>query len=397
MSSAEQIYRVLLRLYPAKHRKVYGPSMLQHARDLNRTAQQRGSWHVVALWLRLLIDGIVNAVIEHREAIMTTNGKYKPVPWLSVLLAAIPGLWVALSKRQGDELAPLLQILGGGYILLFAIGLPAMWWRRRQFPVWGLMFAGLLTWFLTYTAGHAILIQLNLPYVFGWGMGTVILNIALATALFVVLLRGQHVPGSVWALIGLIVLFQILGGNIYGSIILGNNIHIRKLLQFLLASLVLPAEGLMLVGVGLLVARQHGVLALLFVVGGYSYMFLDSDYLFGSRVRDWSGLSLYLVTVSLLVLVLMPVALLRAKTRLGRALAVFGPLLVFVVVRLALPIVATGRSFAALLPGDVGISLNVLLALIVGWFLYSHIGDVSHNAEYKDDMPTRVISPTVSG
>ena len=46
MALAERIYRLLLRLYPAKHRKDYGEPMLQHARDLRRAAQQRGRWQV---------------------------------------------------------------------------------------------------------------------------------------------------------------------------------------------------------------------------------------------------------------------------------------------------------------------------------------------------------------
>ena len=117
MTPAEHIYRVLLWLYPAKHRRAYGRPMLQHARDLNRAARQRGRRHVATLCLRLMIDGIVNAGIEHMEAIVTAKGTYKPVPWLSVLLAAVPGLWIALSRRHADVLAPLLLILGGGYIL----------------------------------------------------------------------------------------------------------------------------------------------------------------------------------------------------------------------------------------------------------------------------------------
>lgn len=391
MTTAEHIYRILLWLYPAQHRKVYGPSMLQHAHDLSRVAQQRGRWHLAALWLRLMIDGILNAVIEHREAIMTAKRTVKPVPWLSVLLSIVPGLWIALSRRHADVLGPLLLILGGGYILLIVLGLPAIWWRKRQFPVWALLFVGMLTWLVPYKARTELLPQMSLPNIFSWETGIALLIIALTTTLFVVLLRGQHLPGSVWAFIGFMLLVNILGATIYLSIWLENDLQIRDLLPFLLVSLALLADGLMLVAVGLLAARRHGVLALLFIIGGYSYLFLDNDYLFGYPSRDWSGLPLYLITMSLLYLVLTPIALLRAKTRLGRALALFGPVLLFLILRLIVPILATGQSFAMLRLGDVGISLNILFTLMLAWVLYSYIGNLSQKAENDNHEPSPII------
>lgn len=387
MTPAERIYQVLLWLYPAKHRRAYGRLMLQHARDLSRAARQRGRWHTAVLCSRLIIDGITNAFIEHKEAIMTAHVTYKPVPWPSVLLAAVPGLWVALSRRHADVLGPLLLVLGGGYILLFVIGLPAMWWRERRFPIWGLMFAGALAWFVTFRLGTGLSQRVSLPYNFGWELGVVILNIVLATVLFVVLLRGHRLPGSVWFVVGIIGLVDVVGAIIYGSIQLGDGLQIRELQGYMMASLALPAEGLMLIAVGLLAARQHGLLALLVVIGGYGYIFMDTDYLFGYPSRDWPGLPLYLVTVSLLYLVLTPVAMLRAKTRRGRALAVFVPVILFLVVRAVVPILITGRTLAALRPGDAGMSLNVLLTLILAWFLYSQMA-VSHEAQY-DPLPGR--------
>jgi len=387
MTPAERIYRLLLWLYPAKHRQAYGPLMLQHARDLSRATRQRGRWHMAILCLRLMIDGITNAFVEHKEAIMTAHDTYKPVPWLIVFLAAVPGLWVALSRRHTDVLEPVLLVLGGGYILLFTLVLPVMWWRQRRFPVWGLMFAGTLAWFLTLWVGRALFQQVGLPDIFGWDLGVVILNLGLAAVLLVALLAGQRLPASVWIVLGIIGLINILGAIIYGSIELGEGFQLRELQRYMVASLALLAEGLMLVAVGLLAARQYGVLALLVVIGGYGYIFLDTDYLFGYPSRDWPGLALYLVTVSLLYLVLTPVGLLRAKTRRGRALAVFVPVVVFLVVRLAVPILITGRSFAVLRPGDTGMSLNVLLTLILAWFLYNHMA-IPHEAQV-DPLPGR--------
>ena len=65
MGVAERLYKLLLCLYPAQHRQLYGECMLQHARDLSRDARESGRWPVVLLCLRLLKDGLANAAIEH--------------------------------------------------------------------------------------------------------------------------------------------------------------------------------------------------------------------------------------------------------------------------------------------------------------------------------------------
>jgi two-component system sensor histidine kinase UhpB len=63
---SDRVYRTLLVVYPAAHRRAYGPSMAQVFRDLCRDAQlQAGAWGLVALWLRTLLDLSVTAVTEH--------------------------------------------------------------------------------------------------------------------------------------------------------------------------------------------------------------------------------------------------------------------------------------------------------------------------------------------
>ena len=103
MSTAERIYRLLLQLYPSQHRQAYGAQMLQLARDLERDACRGGGRHITILYVRLVIDGIYNAGIEHLEAFMASN-RIQPAAWLTVLLAAIPGLLVVLSRRTSARL-----------------------------------------------------------------------------------------------------------------------------------------------------------------------------------------------------------------------------------------------------------------------------------------------------
>ena len=153
MTLAEPVYRALLWLYPREHRHDYEEPMLQHARDLGRVAQQRGPWHVAILCSRLLRDGVVNAAIEHMEAIGMADNRYTPVPWQSVILASLPGLLIAVTRRHADLLDPLLPILGYLYLGLVLLGAPIIWWRKRRFPEWALLPAGTLVWVLTFSAG----------------------------------------------------------------------------------------------------------------------------------------------------------------------------------------------------------------------------------------------------
>jgi hypothetical protein len=381
MILAEHFYRMLLRLYPTKHRQAYERPMLQHARDMSRAARQQGRWHVAILCLRLLIDGIVNAGTEHMEAVMMANNRFKPAPWLIVLLASLPGLLVALSRRNVELLAPLLPILGYFYLGLLVLVLPILWWQRRRFPVWALLPAGALVWLLTYRAGTELSWQVNSLHILdlkwmGIETGIAILNIVLAVAIFVVLLRGQHMPGSVWLVISLIVFGHLLLATLYSFARYGGDRLFAGMFEYFTTSGLGPVEGLMLVAIGLLAARQHGILALLVVIGGYSYMITDTDYLFGYPIREWTGLSAYLVAVTILYLIVVPIALLRAKTRLGRALAVFVPVVAFHVARLTVPLLVIQQPLK-MRPGDVIASINVVLSLILAWVLYSHISDTT--------------------
>jgi len=126
MSLAERLCRMLLWLYPAEHRRAYGGLMIQHARDLSRTARSQGRLQSARLGLRLLKDGVLNAGIEHLEVIKMANTRFKPLPWSSVLLAAYPSLLVALSRQTITPLAPTLAILGYLYLGILLLAPPVI-------------------------------------------------------------------------------------------------------------------------------------------------------------------------------------------------------------------------------------------------------------------------------
>lgn len=390
MTLPEHVYRVLLWLFPAKHRQVYEELMLQHARDLSRAAQQRGCWHVVKLCTRLFIDGIANAGIEHMEAIMTANNRIKPAPWLIILLASLPGLLAVLFRWNPDLLRPVLPILGYFYLGLLLLVLPIIWWQRKRFPVWALLPAGALMWYLTYKAGTELSAQMNLFHRLdlkwiGRETGIALLSIVLIAVIFVVLLRGQRLPGSFWVVIGIIVFSNVIFATLYSLNVYGIDRLLPGMTQYFTTSGLGPLEGLMLVAVGMLAARQHGVLALLVIVGGYSYMFTDTDYLFGYPFREWMGLSAYFVTITILYLVVVPIAFLRARTRLGRVLAVFVPVVAFHVIRLSVPFLVIQQPIQ-LRPGEVIATINIMLSLILAWGLYSYFGDTSSDMQLNDSL-----------
>jgi hypothetical protein len=385
MTLPERLYRMLLWLYPGEHRQVYGEPMLQHARDMARAAQKRGRLQVFLLYFHLLKDGLANAVIERLEGRM--NKPFKPVPWVYVLLAAFPGLLVTLSRRNSDALGPLLPALGYLYLALLVIGLPVIWWRERRFPVWALLPAGVLVWLLAYLLATALPSQIYLLPILRWaGRETwaFILILLLSAGLFFAFLQGRRLPVSFWLVLGVIVF-----GNLVFAIFYSFSRHgvvlIQSVIQYFTLFGVGPVDGFLLLAVGLFAARQHGLLALLFIVGGYHYFVGDTDFISGFLLLDWAWYPVYLYTLTVLYLVAIPIALLRARTRTRRVLALFVPLVVFHAARIIVPALVLQRPFE--MPwGEIVLSINVLLLFVLAWILYDQFEQPVSDVEMEDSL-----------
>ena len=377
MNPAVRLYRALLWLYPAQHRQAYAEPMLLHAHDLERVARQCGHRQLVLLYFHLLIDGIINAGKEHLEAIMEMSKRFTPVPWLSVILACLPGLLMAVGRANPKNLDLLLAILGYAFLALLVIGLPVTWWRSRRFPVWGLLPAGAMTWLATYFAGTA-LAKFVSSFVSVYSRWTGIevwiglLNLTLVVVIFVLIFRRRRPPLAFWLVLGIFLLYNLLVAINVRSSYYDSYGPFLGPIQFLFYSGLGVFESLMLVAVGCLAARQYGHLALLVLVGGFSIMFGDSDYIWPSMYRDWAGVTPYMVLVTLLVMVVAPLGLLRARIRLGRLLAVFIPMVVFGIARVALPLLVDHQPFD-LRSGEIVLSVNMLLSFSLGWILYDRL------------------------
>lgn len=373
MSLAEQIYRVLLWFYPKEHRQAYAESMLLHVRDMSHAAQQMGRWHTTRLCLRLLKDGIVNAVLEHREVIMMTDHRINPSPWLSVSLASFPGLLLGLGQWLETPFIPMLSILGYMYLGILLLALPLLWYRKRQFPEWALLPAGVLLWLLTYLIGTTIAEQINALGFFGsyWMnfAGITVLSAVLATVVFAIVLRDHRAPRTFWLVLGIIVLGNLVLAALFSLSRGGVGQFIPGMIQYFTTSGVGPLDGLMIVAIGLLAARGHGSLAMLVVIGGYYYICADNDYLFGYPFLEWVWLPAYFAAMKMLYLVILPIGLLRARTHLSRALTVFIPLVAFHIIRLTVPSMVIQQKIE-LRPGSIILSINVVLNFVLAWVLY---------------------------
>ncbi|MFO7664402.1 MAG: hypothetical protein R6X18_17665 [Chloroflexota bacterium] len=313
---------------------------------------------------------------------MKTRETYDAVPWWSVLLAVVPGVWLALSRRTADELGLLLGIIGWAYLAILAIALPALWYRTRRFPVWALLPAGVLAWFALYLLATGIS-SLAAPFspFKALEVDIVLIQGLVAAVLLIVLLGGRRLPVAVWGLIALLFAVNLL--VILFVIYPTRQLPISDPIQ-LITVLGGPVEGLMLLAVGLLAVRSHKVLALLVVLGGYGYLLSDTDYLFGYSLRNWSGLTPYLIAMVILYMVVTPVGFMRARSRLSRALALFVPVTAFAALRLVVPWLVVGSSVRTW-PGDVLISVNLILVLATGWLMYDHLGTIQ--AEVPVDEP----------
>ena len=385
MTTAEALYRFLLRLYPEEHRQAYGKLMQQHARDLELAAQGRGRLYVAALYLRLVGDGILNAGKEHWSGLQTANGGIEPAPWTAVLLAAVPGLFMALTRRPAGAIAPALPVLSAVYIALMVVFPLFVWLRDRRLPVWALLPVGFLVWILIQWFKFSVLTTVvpqatfvSIDVVFS------LLMLALAAGIFALMLRGRSVPAAAYVVVALLLLSGPLLAVLLSRTFPWSYTYLQQPIRYLAPAVTMQATALLLVASGLPAARRHNVLALLVVIGGYHTMFGDNAYLYGFHMRDWPGLPFYLAGMSLLFFVLAPAGLLRAKTRLGQAVALFVPATIFLAARIAVPALVLGEAYSieyyTISPRSVFTSATVLLSLIVGWILFSYLGDIQHEA-----------------
>lgn len=231
-------------------------------------------------------------------------------------LAAVPGLLLTLSAALPDMPIPLFL---GAIIVLGGAG---VWLAAREnalaaFPVWALVPLGMALFGVLMGIG-ALFIGFEAQAAF------VLAAVGLLSAVVWVARRakGGRPPAVSWALAGFGVAVYLLGG-----VLLGGEGFDGVLDSWLL--LALPAAA------GLLLAPTHGLPAALILLplGTFIMSFDVEHVIYFSDAPTWSDA--IRIATQLLLMVLLPVWVLRARTPAGQALGLVAPLVAYYVLLVA--------------------------------------------------------------
>ena len=357
MRPSSRIYHFLLKLYPRGHREAFGEPMQTHFNDQLRDAE--GKLALLGLWMRTIIDLVKTVPSEHAE-VAHPEPAY---PWHQVILAILPGALLFIPVAAGDEVKRLITLSVGGFYLLAALVLLA----RKKRAGWTLPILGMAGTFALFWASFFLLPLLGLGQYLGSGLPWVLP--ALLLLLLLLMRRGQRAS---WLLFGLLLATMLVAG-----------LH-EALAEGRLFSWHLDAPAWLLLGTvcGLPFARRYGTLAALFVTGA-AYWGIETSINpgYGLSFSRWQAL-LPLLN-GLTALVLSPLPALRARSRLGRALALIAPLAGYLLLLAVLPAFLSDYGWATTVPRV----LNALQIISVTIFAL---------ALYHDLSPTRIATTVQS-
>jgi hypothetical protein len=414
IENSRSFFALLLKLYPRDHRDNYAVSMLQVFTEQCRTAfHEKGISGIFFLWLRTLPDLGYTAVLEHFASPRSTWGLMEPVPnaplpWRGVFLILLPAMVYLVSQ--------IAQLIGEPWYLtvyyraaFFLIIPPALVWViTRRFPIWGLIPLGLL-FRLLQEIGY-MLVTLH-PNVFS---SHPLLNYVLQVArvlesnpfimagLFAVailLLGWRHQRRGLparwpWLWIGIyltVALAQVLLSNIW---IMPSTLAVYPDLDLAQAwlyfwnsigwSLYTYSALLLLVFLGTLFTRRHGMFAILVTVGyllptmviGTPWSLEENPALL---VPVIAGVLVFRVLLSLV----MPVWMSRSSTQAGKRRVVIGLALAAFTIHAAMQFIPgvffqSAASMNSYWVGSVLLEeLRFLSALLLGLALYQEINPLA--------------------
>ncbi len=254
-----------------------------------------------------------------------------PLSWGKVVLAILPGLF-ALATSWVVSASALIPITGLGLCVLLSV---AGFVQERQLAVWSFPALG-------------ILILIGVAGFFALSLGPLLLLPVLA-AIFALLIyqrRGVNLPGLVWLLLCLMIVIGVARPAVL-SLFPGRD--------FYWSWLDLAGDGAMLlvVAVGLPLAKRRGLLAGLLVLGAGFYLWegiLDLTY--GLWNTPWGTVMVVILALSLLVI--SPIWVLRSRSTRGQ---VWGLLLPAFIALVSVVIInAVVRTDPAILDGIVNVN-----------------------------------------
>ena len=385
IAGSRRLYARLINIYPKEYLAEYGSAMLQVFTDQCREiSREQGIPGLAFLWLRTIIDLGKTAVSEHMHARQSAMKlpDIAPLAWKDALLVLIPGsvwliVYTVLLVWNDAHLYEMLFLS----ILLSAIPILWVWWRSKEFPVWGLIPAGMIV----YEAFETIY---NIPFrLSGFHTGSWLLLTALFFILIVALgwrhARLWHPSGKVTLWLG-ICLFAILTQIVLMVFYNPQSSHwswsavLSESMKNSYPSLWFVVEettGLLLFVVcTTMFARKHANLSVLFLLG---YFF--TNYL-SFRVPAATAGSVYTLVFAyrLFLTILLPLWIVRASSTHSRSRGIIIPS-IFAFLALAL---LSGGIYAGWLLNDMPSKDSALLVVwsvfrtasfIAGFILAEHL------------------------
>lgn len=429
LSALDRIYRRLLVVYPAEHRREYGSLMAQAFCDLCRDAYRRGgTLGLTRLLVHILMDLAATAAIEHLDA-LRKGGLMKmqkhlcsPISWTKAGLAVLPGLlivgrssglfrqifgWRIQRALEQNDLIPVYIVLGiviAGFILERRL---AVW----SFPALGLLLFGTLGWlwewiFTTFVAPFTD------PRNRFWQVAPPILKLAVFAAIAALAVyqvykqHGIHIPRSGWVLIGLMILVTV-SHTIIGAITDRSPNKWTALLALLPLQLWWMGLILLPIAIGLPLARRSGLLAGLMVVAAEFILvdgILDPDYAILIWTSDQKAEIVLSYIPALFLLVVSPIWVLRSRSTHERVWGLLLPTFIALVsADVIRSIVLRGTpaeySIYAWLTGSVA-TAQLLIALALAAVMYhwserqGPAADSQESREASSDRLTTAIART---
>ena len=417
IENSRRVYAWLLGLYPKEYRAEYGEAMLQLFTDQCRAANgQRGRRGMFVLWLRTLLDLGKSALVEHFASPASRAGLLQtmpgaPLPWKGVLLVAIPGLIVFIS--QVGQLAGENWYYNTLSWVSYAFVAPVLltWLLTKRFPVWGLVPLGLLlqreldlllylpsrvynwlasspvrrVYFLLHLdrlAAHRYELQ---PYV------QIILPILLLICAGWWIARQRKLTRSVvgwmvvyllWPVLNMAANAILVSWNILRYMPVKNSQNLKVLLTVLkyykenisgnfLWNVYTALVFLLIIMVGALLARRHGRLATLVLLG-----YILPTVVYGSYLGQTGDISFMFVVSTIFlyrlsVAIVGPLWITRAVTHKQQAWAVMLPMVIAVTAQIFLPLaLQEGPLSPQQLTEPIQSSLMILAGSVLALNLY---------------------------
>lgn len=298
-----------------------------------------------------------------------------PKPWWLVGLTILPGLLSLAALTLNSAEAGQFSLFVSTTLLFIAIWRMIRWHSLSEFPIWGIIPLGMLTFWVFDLMGSFIY---SLPNTFVTFLG-VIFSLGILILSVLIILKRQRisrVPAITWGvivLVGGVVMFQWFVANELGGF--------RSLPDWMMIAFLLIA--------GLLLAKKHGLYAILLIIPGSVFKTnfdVEPGIYFWDLNRFWS--IVFNLAVPLLFYVITPLWILRARSIIGQAMGLLTPIIIYYVALVSsLTLVSTvSLSNGYEVINTLSIAEPVILLFVVFAFAGGIYGWVSIQGSLSDHL-----------